>query len=465
VPRPGGFIKRRGRSHSRTLLGRALHEWVADVWAPTFCPPPPRLDFSTQTRGAGLVTSLVPRLVTLAVLSSVLGGVQAAKLRPQHEYTLPFYPYDYGLPSERSGHAMATAADGSVWMFGGVYYSWHGSTPTRTLFDDLHKLDLQERRWHNITTTGRRPRGRYSHAMASVANGTMLLVFGGSFEGFGHNQVLTDEAWSFNMLNAEWSQLTGGATGEWPSARYGHAMAAVSDTRVLLFGGERGLMSPMNDLWSLDVPSTIWTQLTGGVSGAWPSARSGHTMVAVSNTRVLLFGGDMASDELWSLDVPSAIWTRLMVGASGAWPSARQGHAMVAVSDTRVLLFGGDTASGQSDELWSLDVPSTNWTQMAVGRSSVLTAWLSGGSRMAAVSDTRCRWGQQNGCRQRHALSLILFDDSSNLFSLDFLAADSHTVLCTRLNAEPVLTADELWENFNNVQVHAVHSRNDSMHP
>ena len=73
--------------------------------------------------------------------------------------------------------------------------------------------------------------------------------------------------------------------------------------------------------------------------------------------------------------------------------------------------------------------------------------------------------GQQNGCRQRHALSLILFDDSSNLFSLDFLAADSHTVLCTRLNDEPVDTADELWENFNNVQVHAVHSRNDSMHP
>ena len=337
MPRPGGFIKRRGRSHSRTLLGRALHEWVADVWAPTFCPHPPRLDFSTQTRGAGLVTSLVPRLVTLAVLSSVLGGVQAAKLRPQHEYTLPFYPYRYGLPSERSGHAMATAADGSVWMFGGVYYSWHGSTSTSTLFDDLHKLDLQERRWHNITTTGRRPRGRYSHAMASVANGTMLLVFGGSFEGMFHNQVLSDEAWSFNMLNAEWSQLTGGATGEWPSARERHAMAAVSDTRVLLFGG---------------------------------------------------YTASGRSDELWSLDVPGTSWTQLTAGASGAWPRGRRDHAMAAVSDTRVILFGGSTASGKSDEL----------------------------------------------------------------LSLDFLAAANHTVRWTRLNDEKV-TAEELWEQFNNGQV------------
>ena len=44
------------------------------------------------------------------------------------------------------------------------------------------------------------------------------------------------------------------------------------------------------------------------------------------------------------------------MGASGALPSARYSHAMAAVSDTRVLLFGGYADSvGTSDELFSLD--------------------------------------------------------------------------------------------------------------
>ena len=47
---------------------------------------------------------------------------------------------------------------------------------------------------------------------------------------------------------------------------------------------------------------------------------------------------------------------------------------------------------------------------------------------------------------------------SDDLFSLDFLAADNHTVHCTRLNDESV-TADELTGQFNTVQVHVAHLR------
>ena len=339
---------------------------------------------------------------------------------------------------------MATAADGSVWIFGGE------ESNSEKYSNELLKLDLQERRWHNVTTAGPQPSGRRDHTMTAVANGTRLLVFGGSSVPRVHGQSKCDDSWIFNVLSAEWTQLTAGATGVWPNERIGHAMAAVSDTSVLLFGGQTGADYAgyaLDELWSLDVPSTNWMQLTAGATGAWPSARFGHAMVVVSDTRVLLFGGQTAtgtgterSDELWSLDVPSTIWTQLIqVGASGAWPSARRWHEMAAVSDTRVLLFGGYTASGQSDELWILDVPSTNWTQLTVRVHPGLVRW---SSRMAAVSDTR----------------LILFD-GLNLFSLDFLSADSHTVLCTRLNDETVTAANELWERFNDVQVHAANLR------
>ena len=396
------------------------------------------LDSSTQASGAGLVTGLVPWLVCLAVFSSVLGGVQGAKLRPQH--TLPFFPYRYGLPSGRTGHAMATAADGSVWMFGGVREEG-GFDGKREHLNDLLKLDLQERRWHNVTTTGPRPRGRESHAMTTVANGTRLLVFGGK-TGSLDNTLVLDDTWTFNVLNAEWTQLTARVTGAWPSARYGHAMVAVSDTRVLLFGGEFDSYTKLDEAWTFNVLNTEWTQLTAAGGGAWPSARSHHAMAAVSDTRVILFGGQTegsgSSDELWSLDVPSTNWTQLTVGAPGAWPSGRSGHAMAAVSNTRVLLFGGRG----SDELWSLDVPSTTWTKLTAGASG---AWPRGrrDHAMAAVSDTRViLFGGDTGS----------YSSSDELLSLDFLAAANHTVRWTWLNDENV-TAEELWEQFNNGQV------------
>jgi N-acetylneuraminic acid mutarotase len=391
---PAGLVQTEKRPVSLSnSLGRILRQMGADVRAPTRVCPPPHLESPMQARVAGVVTSLIPWLVSLAVLSSVPGGVQAAKPRPQH--ALPFFPYRWGLPPARDGHAMATAADGSVWIFGGE----ESNSETRKYSNELLKLDLQERRWHNVTTAGPQPSGRRDHTMTAVANGTRLLVFGGSSVPRVHGQSKCDDSWIFNVLSAEWTQLTAGATGVWPNERIGHAMAAVSDTSVLLFGGQTGADYAgyaLDELWSLDVPSTNWTQLTAGATGAWPSARFGHAMVVVSDTRVLLFGGQTAtgtgterSDELWSLDVPSTIWTQLIqVGASGAWPSARRWHEMAAVSDTRVLLF-----------------------------------------------------------------------DGLNLFSLDFLSADSHTVLCTRLNDETVTAANELWERFNDVQVHAANLR------
>ena len=243
---------------------------------------------------------------------------------------------------------MATAADGSVWMFGGEFrirsdYLWSGEWS-----DELLKLDLKERRWHNMTVSGLRPGGRRDHVMAAVANGTRLLVFGGCTVSGVITFVdspaqLFDDVWTFDVLNAEWTQLTS-VRDTWPSARRGHAMATISATRVVVFGGQSS-SGPSDETWIFEFLNAEWTQLTVGSSGAWPSARHHHAMVAVSDTRVLLFGGYnndhvSSSDELWSLDVPRATWTQLMTGASGVCPNGRFNHAMVAVSDARAPVWG-----------------------------------------------------------------------------------------------------------------------------
>jgi len=133
------------------------------------------------------------------------------------------------------------------------------------------------------------------------------------------------------------------------------------------------------------VAAAEWTLLDAAGTGAAgrPSARYGHSMVALSGTRVLMFGGqtmstssgwresDGFSDELWSLDVAAAEWTLLDAAGSGAAgrPSARAFHNMVALSGTRVQVFGGETGVQRppftfswTDELWSLDVNAARWT-------------------------------------------------------------------------------------------------------
>ena len=512
----GVLIRRRGRSPSLSnSLGRVLYRIHLPAktlprssgWVLT-CGPQlafvPRPDPSTQARGAHVVVAgLVSWLVALAVLSRVPGGVQADKPRPQH--TLPFFPYRYGLPSARWGHAMATAADGSVWGFG-------GSTVDGLLSDELLKLDLRVRQWHAVTTPGPRPSGRKGHTMAAVANGTRLLVFGGdtiftggasmSLDSSG-DLTFSDEAWTFNLLNAEWSQLAAGASGAWPRGRYGHAMAVVSATRVVVFGGWTDIPEEPKDgadlyepklsdeAWIFELLNAEWTKLNGAHS-TWPRGRSGHTMAAVSATRVILFGGETTlgrSDELWSLDIPSITWTQLTAGASGVWPSKRYLHTMAVVSPTIVLMFGGygygsstwidvpgskrpdqrtclcgrpRTLFGEyTDELWSLDVSNTTWTQLTAG---ALSAWPSKRAyhAMAVVSDTRViLFGgyahSRTACIGRPADSgkNAFCHISDELFSFDFIAADSHTVRATLLNDENV-TADEMWDQFNTVQVHAV---------
>ena len=214
-----------------------------------------------------LVTGLV---VSLAVLSSVPGG-HAAKPRPQRE--VPYFPWQEGIPGGRVEFGMVTAADGSVWLFGGfvddgIYYG-----PT----DELLKLDPHERRWHNIKLSGPRPTARSNHGMVAL-NGTHALVFGGFRDG------LFDELWVLDLLSPKWSLLGGRiydtyenlivtgpslvGCGSWGGCDL--AMVALNSTRVLVFGGRDTWLGGMwdssdNELWSLDLPtgdrSVCWTLL------------------------------------------------------------------------------------------------------------------------------------------------------------------------------------------------------------
>lgn len=221
--------------------------------------------------------------------------------------------------------------------------------------------------------------------MAFSDSSAELVLFGGS-------QAISEgcqppapdylaETWIFDRPCASWTRVE---TQVAPPARGRHA-AAFGGGAVWVFGGRfrakgssSGSYQIFNDLWRFDVATRIWSEVS--VVGELPPARSNTSLVWDSKRhRLWLFGGNSSSSgasyralsDVWSFDVQAASWT-LHTPAAG--PSDRLFHAATydAASDAMVVFGGADetlfspTAKYFSD-LWSLDLESLAWTQLAAG--------------------------------------------------------------------------------------------------
>tara|TARA_Y100000310_G_scaffold214301_1_gene215231 strand:- start:7 stop:1485 length:1479 start_codon:yes stop_codon:yes gene_type:complete len=160
--------------------------------------------------------------------------------------------------------------------------------------------------------------------------------------------------------------------GSLPNARVYHSAIFDSvNNRMLVFGGQTGPVSFLNDLWSLslDVGSETWTQLTP--VGGPPSQRARAGMIYDSaNHRIILFGGSGAAahiGDLWELNLTTLTWSLLV--AAGSVPSARYSFAMVYDSvNSRAIVFGGTDVGGDLQDLYSLDLSagSEAWSTLSV---------------------------------------------------------------------------------------------------
>ena len=105
--------------------------------------------------------------------------------------------------------------------------------------------------------------------------------------------------------------------GDLPSKRSGHTFCLVGET-VYLFGGNdfRRPPGPNNELYKLDMSSNdfYWTQVKNTGQGRWPEPRSHHTAVALSATKMLVFGGFRSSsiryNDVWLLDTATDEWSQ-----------------------------------------------------------------------------------------------------------------------------------------------------------
>lgn len=150
-----------------------------------------------------------------------------------------------------------------------------------------------------------------------------------------------------------------------PTQRWSH-VAAWDGTFLWLHGGWSSTGS-LRELWKFDPLLTLWSLL----SDAGPAARHDHVATYDEIDHSLLvhggWDGDQVFGDLWKFQERLRRWSRVSESVE-ARPTARFDHAAAYDAQRRTwwLHGGGNGVEGFTD-LWALDVPTLQWTQVARG--------------------------------------------------------------------------------------------------
>lgn len=262
-------------------------------------------------------------------------------------------------PSSRSGHTLtAVGGDGK-----GTLVVLYGGTDVRrkAYLGDVCVLDVAKNAWIETPLGAGSGVGAGDARVepAEDAEPTAPRVAGGSMgagaaagKGGGSGEVGSEESSSSNPTH--------------PGERAFHCAAALSGTRIAVFGGRKG-RTRFNDTWLLDTCEWAWRRPR--VSGPLPAGRDFAAAAACGNDdadgdRLVVYGGwDGAGwlGDAWllhlSADGKDGTWQTLSLGSPA--PAPRSGHALLAGTEQsrRLYIFGGGTSSGALlNDSWSLDV-------------------------------------------------------------------------------------------------------------
>nr|CAG4711328.1 unnamed protein product [Naegleria fowleri] len=181
---------------------------------------------------------------------------------------------------------------------------------------------------------------------------------------------------------------------EWPSARHGHTTQAYRDKYMIVFGGKIGFGLDenlyKNDLWILDVENKTWKEIKPKNSP--PKGRCWHASQMYKDRYLLVCGGfytkgrELYLNDLWSFDMETLLWTCLIENNDKKNINAmqqRNRHGMFLWNDL-LFVLGGNYFDGSRDhflhDMYYVDlsrcealieskivkVKSISWTSMTI---------------------------------------------------------------------------------------------------
>ena len=137
-----------------------------------------------------------------------------------------------------------------------------------------------------------------------------------------------------------------------------------ANNSLLLFGGRSGGQG-LNDLWSFDLDSGKWAEVTA--PGA-PDTRWGHVSIFDSGrSRMVVFSGQRPGgflNDTWVFDTVKQEWREISPDGDG--PSKRYGSCSGYDSENDLFYIShGFTASGRFDDTWAFDLEAERWTEVS----------------------------------------------------------------------------------------------------
>lgn len=259
--------------------------------------------------------------------------------------------------NERAFHS-AVELNGKIYIFGG-----HATNTTLEVFDiEAQAWSIAEVQDDGLSWTplGKTPSARFGHASAAVEG--KIFIFGGI--DYESGNALND-LWYYSVSGEEWVELSVAFT---PSPRAGAAVFPVLNG-FAIFGGFDTHVTPryLNTLWQFNADTNQWTHLTPEDS---PSPRAFASGIVVDG-KFYLFGGEspnplLHGDVLYYSDVwvySAGEWSEFEY-LENARPAARSAAAAAynSASEYAFVFFGRDQEQSFADA-WDLWLPTGAFTQ------------------------------------------------------------------------------------------------------
>ncbi|XP_042441528.1 acyl-CoA-binding domain-containing protein 5-like isoform X2 [Zingiber officinale] len=176
--------------------------------------------------------------------------------------------------------------------------------------------------------------------------------------------------WSIDLENSTCSFVE--TFGKHPRARGGQSTTLI-DSKLFMFGGEDRKRNLLNDLYTLDLSTTMWEEIE--TKNASPAPRFDHSAAVYADQYILIFGDSSHSicfKDLHLLDLRTMEWSRPQT--QGAYVTPRGGHASTIVEDNWYIVGGGDNISGATETI-ALNISKLVWSiTTSVGKRDPLAS-------------------------------------------------------------------------------------------
>ena len=227
---------------------------------------------------------------------------------PQTVASTPPLPAQTIEVGKRYSHSAAFhPGSDSLYVFGGC-------TSSATTFCDLWRLDLTNRTWHLMQTTGTYPSPKACAVLVRYKE--KLLLFGGwshpSMYPL-HRWRLFNELHTYDISEARWTKVLP-TNDVKPPTMAGHS-ATIHKDQMIVYGGLQkqrsiGHFSSSSDVWAFDLQTGEWSQKD--IPEPRPKPRYGQSQLFLDDDHLLIMGGcggpSNVFNDVWMLQMTLPHW-------------------------------------------------------------------------------------------------------------------------------------------------------------